>query len=336
MKILIVAPNWVGDVVIAQALLRLIKNNHPQAVIHVLVRKHLSALLECMPEVNEILISPVTSGKLNLKEQFIFARKLCTEKYDQAIVLPNSFKSALIPFFADIPKRTGWLGEMRVFLLNDIRFGVKKFPTLLGRFLFLGIGGDNSRVVPAMPKLIASEEDVEDTLQKFDLTCPKRLLALCPGAEYGEAKCWPAAYFAEIAKILAPRYQIWLFGGNNDQAITAEIQNLSGNICVNLAGKTSLKEAVDLMSLATAVITNDSGLMHIAAALEKPLVAIYGSSSPKFTPPLTKKVEILCLNLACSPCFKRECPLKHLRCLKEITPKMVLDALEKLNENSDR
>ena len=329
MKILIVAPNWVGDLVISQALLQLIKQNNPQTIIHVLVRAKLSSLLERMPEIDKILISPTISNQLCLKKQYNFALGLRSEKYDQAIILPNSFKSALIPFWAKIPRRTGWLGEMRYILLNDVKTRVQQFPSLLERFLFLG----KETFHDLIPQLKTTPKNVEQTLRKFDLTRPKRLLALCPGAEYGEAKRWPAKYFAEVIKALARDWEIWLFGGNNDQMIVEQIQNLSGNIGINLAGKTSLAEAVDLLSLAAAVVTNDSGLMHIAAALARPLVAIYGSSSPQFTPPLAQAVEILYLKLACSPCFKRQCPLQHLRCLKEITPSMVLTALEKLYEN---
>ena len=331
MKILVIAPNWVGDLIIAQALLKLIKQTTPHAIIHVLVRNKLSSLLERMPEVDKILIAPTASGKLNFKQQYIFARALRAEKYDQALVLPNSFKSALIPFWAKIPKRTGWRGEMRYILLNDIKTGADQLPSLCERFLFLG-GNAKTTIVPLLQ---TTAKNIAATLQKLQLKVPKNLLAICPGAEYGEAKRWPAEYFATIIKILAPTHEIWLFGGNNDQNITDKIQELSGNLSVNLAGKTSLAEAVDLLSCATAVVTNDSGLMHVAAALDKPLLAIYGSSSPKFTPPLTKKAQISSLNLPCSPCFQRQCPLKHLRCLKDITPQMVLNSVLNILQNID-
>jgi len=330
LKILIIAPNWVGDLVISQALYQQLKKNDPNNIIHVLVRENLHTLLKRMPEIDKIIISPTQSHTLNLKQQYLFACDLRKEKYDQAIILPNSFKSALIPFWAKIPKRTGWLGEMRYLVLNDIKKGIKQLPSLLKRFLFL-----NNAVQKTIPQLKTTAETVTATLSKFNLKPPKNLLAICPGAEYGEAKRWPAEYFATIIKTLAPTHEIWLFGSNNDKIVIDKIQELSGDLGINLSGKTSLDEAVDLLSLANAVITNDSGLMHIAAALDKPLIAIYGSTSPQFTPPLTNQARILSLNLACSPCFQRTCPLKHLRCLKEISPPMVLAELEKLHESTD-
>ena len=335
MKVLIVAPNWVGDLVIAQGLMRLLKQNNPEVVIHVLVRGKLSSLLERMPEVDKILLAPTVSGKLQLKSQYFFARSLRAEKYDQAIVLPNSFKSALLPFLAKIPKRTGWRGEMRYLLLNDLRVGVAKFPSLVQRFLFLGLASESRNLAPEdakrvfmheqyLPQLRTTAENIETALQRLHLSRPRRLLAICPGAEYGPAKRWPVEYFAELIKTVAPHWDVWLLGSERDRVITDEIQKLSGNLGVNLAGKTNLAEVVDLLSLAAVVITNDSGLMHIAAALDKPLIAIYGSSSPQFTPPLTDKAQIVTLNLPCSPCFQRTCPLGHLRCLRDLTPEVIV------------
>jgi heptosyltransferase-2 len=163
------------------------------------------------------------------------------------------------------------------------------------------------------------------TLARHGLSPARPVAAFAPGAEYGPAKRWPARHFAKLAKDLAERgYQVWLFGSAKDAGVTAEIQELSGGICRDLAGKTSLDEAIDLMSVAARVVTNDSGLMHVAAALERPLVAIYGSSTPEFTPPLSAAAHILKLDMPCSPCFERTCPLGHFNCMMMLKPERVL------------
>jgi heptosyltransferase-2 len=150
-----------------------------------------------------------------------------------------------------------------------------------------------------------------------------------PGAEFGPAKRWPARHFASLARQLAARgFQVWLLGSKKDAPVTAEIQELSGQACVDLAGRTTLDQAIDLMSFATRVVSNDSGLMHVAAALERPMVALFGSSSPDFTPPLSSQARVIYLKLSCSPCFKRDCPLGHTNCLVQIAPENVLTSLQ--------
>jgi heptosyltransferase-2 len=153
-------------------------------------------------------------------------------------------------------------------------------------------------------------------------------LALCPGAEYGPAKRWPVAYYAEVArKKIDQGWQVWLFGSNKDKADAEQINNEASGLCSDFTGRTTLAEAVDLMSLAHTVVSNDSGLMHVAAALNKNLIAIYGSSDPGFTPPLNDNAQVISLNLDCAPCFKRDCPLGHTNCLTGITPEQVLDVI---------
>jgi heptosyltransferase-2 len=269
-----------------------------------------------MPEVEKILILPFKHGELSLYKRYIFGRNLRKENYDWAIVLPNSFKSALIPFFAKIPKRTGWRGEMRYGLINDMR--IYKPKQMIQQFAALALDKNET-----MPKKLPWPELRTLNCHSRASGNPK-ILALCPGAEFGPAKRWPAAYFAEVARNkLEQDWRVWIFGGKNDQDIAAEIQRLTNNGCVDLTGKANLEKAVDLLSLATVVISNDTGLMHIAASLKRPLIVIYGSSSPTFTPPLAENVQILSLNLPCSPCFKRKCPLKHYQCLQKLSPDMI-------------
>ncbi len=311
-KILIICPAWIGDTVMAQALFKLLKQRQPNVIIHALAPDWAASVLERMPEVDKILNLPFKHGQLALYRRYVFAKKLHQENYAWAIILPNSFKSALIPFWAKIPRRTGWKGEMRYGLINDMRILNKsKLPQMVQRFVALGL----SKNEPLPEKLPWPELQV-----RHSRVSGNPILAICPGAEFGPAKRWPAAYFAEVAKNkLKQNWQVWIFGSKNDQSIAAEIQAITNNACKDLTGKTSLGEAIDLLSLATLVISNDTGLMHIAASLKRPLIVIYGSSSPEFTPPLAKDVRILSLNLPCSPCFKRKCPLKHYKCLRDLT-----------------
>ena len=325
-KILIVGPSWVGDMVMAQVLFQLLRQQQPDADIHVLAPLWSEALLSRMPEVQKSLVLPFKHGELNLRARYRFAKQLRSENYTQAIVLPNSLKSALIPFFARIPKRTGFVGEQRFGLLNDVRrLNKKALPTMVERFAALAF--PKNTVLPAqLPNPVLS---VTSTSQRpgFEISVDttKPVLILCPGAEFGPSKCWPPKHFAAVAnQKLAEGWQVWLLGSSNDRKIADDIQIQTQSRCCNLVGKTSLSEAVDLLSLANVVVTNDSGLMHMAAAVNVKVIAVYGSTSPHFTPPLSDNAVIVKLNLECQPCFKRVCPLKHHACMETLKPEMVL------------
>jgi heptosyltransferase-2 len=340
-KILVVGPSWVGDMVMAQSLFITLKNKHPDGQIDVLAPSWTLSLLERMPEVNKAIVQPLPRGSFGLLARIRLGLKLRAEHYDQAILLPNSWKSALAPFFAKIPIRTGYLGECRWGLLTDVRKLDKKILTMtVQRFVALGLTVE-AAMPPACPApvLAISRDKQQAVIEKFKLTAsitdslsaytPSlaiKILALCPGAEYGPAKRWPLEYYADVARHkLDQGWQVWLFGSDKDKADAAQINRAVSGFCTDFTGITSLAEAVDLLSLAHTVVSNDSGLMHVAAALNKKLIAIYGSSDPGFTPPLSDKAQILSLKLACSPCFKRDCPLGHTQCLTGITPKQVLD-----------
>lgn len=332
-RILVIGPSWVGDMVMAQTLFLQLKALNPDAVIDVLAPEWSRPLLERMPEVNAAIVMPVGHGQLSLSVRKQLATQLKQQQYDESYVLPNSFKSALIPWWAKIPKRTGWCGEMRFIVLNDVRrLDKQRYPLMIEQFMALALPAKAVLSKPyPRPKLQVIAANVAAARQKFGLQEDRPVLALCPGAEFGPAKRWPDEYYAEIARLwLEKGWQIWLFGSKNDFEVCEQINQAAGQKCHNLAGKTSLAEAIDLLSAANAVVSNDSGLMHISAALAKPLVAIYGSSDPSFTPPLADKVEIVRLGLACSPCFKRTCPLIHLNCLKQLLPERVQQALERI------
>ncbi|GAM63804.1 ADP-heptose-lipooligosaccharide heptosyltransferase II [Vibrio ishigakensis] len=336
-KILVIGPSWVGDMVMSQSLYRELKNQHPDCSIDVLAPSWCKPILSRMPEVNEALEMPLGHGELKLISRYRLGKELRNKKYTHAYILPNSLKSAIIPIAAKIPVRTGWKGESRFGLLNDIRMNKKSFTYMAERYVALAhpkqemidsssLGGLTN--IP-WPKLRLNQSLVDASVRKFALSVTKPIVGLCPGAEFGPAKKWPTDKYAELAsKLLDDGYQVWLFGSKKDEATTSSITTSQTDAhrkdIVDLAGKTSLEEAVDLLSLCKHVVSNDSGLMHVAAAVGCHVIGIYGSTSPDYTPPLTTKVDIVNTNIKCRPCFKRECPLGHLKCLKEISVSNVI------------
>ena len=282
-----------------------------------------------MPEVAQVHALPFGHGDLKLGARRAFAKAL--PRYDRAIVLPNTFKSALIPWHAGIAVRTGYRGEMRYGLVNDMRrLDEDALPLIVERYAALAEApGEGPRRPLPEPRLAVDEASRRTTLAKFGLDTARPVTVLAPGAEYGPAKRWPARHFAALARELAARgHQVWLLGSQKDAAITAEVRVLSGGACEDFAGRTSLDEAIDLMSFASHVVTNDSGLMHVAAALDRPTTALFGSSSPAFTPPLSARARVISLKLSCSPCFQRVCPLGHTNCLVTLEPARVLETLD--------
>lgn len=328
-KILIIAPSWVGDAVMAQPLFKRLHERHPDTVIDVFAPAWVAPIMERMPEIRRVIINPLAHGELKLKLRWQLGRALHRERYDHAIILPNSLKSALIPFFAGIPLRTGFKGEMRYGLINDRRkLDPQALPLMVERFAVLAEHPQALLRRPLEnPRLVADAKQVQTTLAKLGLAA-KNPVAFCIGAEYGPAKRWPIAHFAELAqKLTATGREIWLLGSAKDFEIGAEIERASHGAAHNLCGQTDLAAAIDLLAAADFAVVNDSGLMHIAAALDKPMIAIFGSSSPGFTPPLSDRAHVVSLNLPCSPCFKRTCPLGHFDCMMQLTPQRVFDEI---------
>jgi heptosyltransferase-2 len=329
-KILIVAPNWIGDALLAQPLFARLRQKVPSASIDALAPPWTAPVLRRMPEIAEVLDAPLGHGELKFAARWHLGRELRTRAYDQAIVLPNTFKSALIPFFAGIPLRTGFIGELRYGLLNRVhKLDEKALPLMAERYSQLAEAPGESPVRPlAEVGLRVDPANLAAALARIGLTRAKPVVAFCPGAEYGPSKRWPARYFAELAKKLAARGRaIWLFGSGKDGEIGGEIVSLSAGAAVNLCGKTDLASAIDLLSLAEVVVSNDSGLMHVAAAVGRPVVALYGSSSPEHTPPLSRIARVVRTGIDCSPCYARECPLGHFKCMNELAPERVLQEI---------
>ena len=334
-KTLIVAPSWIGDAVMSQPLLaRLVTQG--SGPIDVLAPGWVLAVYRRMSEVADTLDNPFAHGEVRLGARWKFGRDLASRNYQRVVVLPNSLKSALIPFFAGIHERIGFTGEARIGLLNRRHhLDEESVPLMVERFAQLAEppGALPTRPV-AFPRLNSSIEQQAATLTAIGQSRPEKLVVLCPGAEYGPAKRWPVRHFAALAKNLAERhYTVWTLGSRKDAEAGQAIAAASGGASRDFCGQTSIEQAIDLLAMSHFVVTNDSGLMHVAAAVDRPLVALFGSSSPGFTPPLSDRAAIVSLNLACSPCFKRECPLGHLDCLEKLTPADVLAAADSLLQN---
>ena len=338
LRILIVAPSWIGDTLLAQPLLRRLHDKLRRVSIDALAPPWCGPLLARMPEIDEVIASPFAHGELKLRARWKLGRELARRKYDRAIVLPNSFKSALIPFFANIPVRAGYVGESRYGLLNLAhKLDQVKLPLMAERYAQLAEkpGAQLQRPLPPV-RLDADPINTARTTARLGLDRSRPVAAFCPGAEYGPAKRWPARHYAALARDLAKRgYAVWLIGSGKDAELGAEIRAQSGGACDNLCGKTDLAAAIDLISCAKFVVSNDSGLMHVAAALGKPLIALYGSSSPAHTPPLSLASQpalarIVKIDIECSPCFARECPLGHFKCMNDLMPAQVLAEIDAL------
>jgi heptosyltransferase-2 len=321
--------------VMAQSLLRLLRDRHPECHIAVLAPAWSRPLLARMPEVNETIDSPFAHGEISLRARYRLGRELAG-RFDQAIVLPNSFKSALIPRFAGIARRTGWRGEFRNALLSDCRkLHTDRYPLMVQRLVALGVGPGEPLPGYRRPCLETDPEQARAAAQALGLAADGKILALCPGAEFGDAKQWPLEHYAKLCELaVADGWQSWVLGSPKDRdaarELLARVSSVARPHCHDLTGKTNLGQAIDLLSLASATITNDSGLMHIGAAVGSPLIALYGSTSPDFTPPLADRVKSLFTDIACRPCFQRSCPLGHKRCLTEITPERVYGSLLEL------
>lgn len=288
-----------------------------------------------MPEVDEVIETPFRHGELRLALRWRIGRSLRERRYREAIVLPNSFKSALIPFFADIPLRAGFVGETRYGLVNVVhKLDARALPLMAERYAQLAEepGEPVSRPLEK-PRLRVDLANQLITVSRLGLDRKKPVVVFCPGAEYGPAKRWPATHFAALARRLAGRgAAVWMIGSEGDRPIAEEIVRLSEGSAISLCGRTDLGSAVDLMSAAELVVSNDSGLMHVAAALEKPLIALYGSSSPEHTPPMAESARIVRVEgLACSPCYERICPLGHFRCMNELAPERVAAEIESID-----
>ncbi len=340
MKTLIIGPSWVGDMMMSQSLYRTLKQLDPHNEIDVMAPAWSRALLNKMPEVNQALEMPIGHGEFAFAKRRQIGKSLRANHYDQAIVLPNSFKSALIPFFAKIPKRTGWKGELRYGLLNDIRTLDKAaFPLMVERYVALAYPKDqihSAKDLPQpllWPKLSVEQKEIDEALVTFAIPQDEPLIGFCPGAEFGPAKRWPDYHYAILADMLVKQNaRIIIFGSAKDREVGDQIiaKMVQSDKCINLAGQTKLEQAIALIAACKAIVTNDSGLMHVAAALDRPLVALYGPSSPEFTPPLSDKAEVIRLITGYHRVRKGDAEQGYHQSLIDIKPDNVFETLMNL------
>ncbi len=327
-RILIVAPSWVGDAILSEPLVALLREPFEDPVVDVLVNAWCAPVYARMRGVRRIVENPLGHGKLDLAGRRRLGHELAQQGYTHAFVLPNSWKSALVPFFARIAKRVGYVGESRYGLLTEARrLKTKVMPRLVDRFAALAVNRGTLVPMPPSPVLVPDMANRSAAMRALHLKVDRPAVILCPGAEFGAAKRWPPNHFADLGQMfLRDGLQVWIVGSPNDKiAADAVVSSLGHHVqhLRDLSGRTDLGTAIDLLSTASLVVANDSGLMHAAAAVGVPLIALFGSSSPVYTPPLSAMAQIARIDIACSPCFKRECPLGHFKCMRELQPSMV-------------
>jgi len=344
LRTLVISPNWIGDAVMAQPLLQLLRAQHPDRAIDVLAPPSVAPVWRQMAEVADVLEAPFRHGALQLKERWQYARQLRRRGYADAYVLPNTLKFALLPWLAGIPTRVGYRGESRYGLINVMHENdVPQRPMVP---FYAALAQPPVRPLPAgfappRPRLQADDEQVRLAFARSGLDLERPLLAFAPGAEFGSAKRWPAEHFAGLAQLILARHrdaQIVLLGSPKDREVCKQLADAVGpagdGAVFNLAGQTSLAEAVALIARAAAVVSNDSGLMHIASAQDRPVVVMYGPTDFRQTPPSSPVAAMLSLELDCAPCHQRECPLEHHRCMRDMTPAFVWRTLEPMLETS--
>jgi lipopolysaccharide heptosyltransferase II len=325
-RILIVAPSWVGDAILSEPLVAVLREPLEEPMVDVLAPPWCAPVYARMRGVGRVIESPFAHRELGLGRRRRLARELRQHGYTRAFVLPNSFKSALIPWLAGIPRRIGYAGEMRRVLLTEARRSERKaLPRLVDRFVALAVPKGRLIPTPPAPVLVPDAANAGAAMRALTLSTHRPIAILCPGAEYGPAKRWPAEHFIALGRrLLDEGYAVWLLGSPNDQPAASPIAAALAGVR-DLTGRTDLGTAIDLLSLAAVVVSNDSGLMHAAAAVGRPLIALFGSSSPDYTPPLSPSAQIASIDIECSPCFQRECPLGHFKCMRELDPERIYE-----------
>lgn len=325
-RILIVAPSWVGDAILSEPLVAVLREPLEEPIVDVLAPPWCAPVYARMRGIARMIESPFDHGELGLTRRRALARELKAVGYTCAFILPNSFKSAIVPWLARIPKRVGFAGEARRALLTDARrLDRAALPRLVDRFVSLAVARGRLVPTPPAPVLVPDSANANAVMRELGLATRRPIAILCPGAEFGPAKRWPTEHFIALARrLLDAGYAVWLLGSANDQPAAVPIAAAVAGVR-DLSGRTDLGSAIDLLSLASVIVSNDSGLMHAGAAVGRPLIALFGSSSSVFTPPLSPLAQVAKIDIACSPCFKRECPLGHFKCMRELTPDVVYD-----------
>lgn len=330
-RILVIAPNWIGDCVMAQPLLALLRQEYPDQAIDVLAASWVAPVWRAMREVDTVLETPFKHGALQLRERWRYAQQLRGRGYSAAYVLPNTLKFALLPWLAGIKTRVGYKGESRYGLITIMHHDDPQAPRAMVPF-YAALASAPSRSAPtelARPVLQVPDEKTSAVLKALGLSTQDPLIAFAPGAEFGNAKRWPTSHFAQLANTILqahPQAQIVLLGSPKDVAVCDEIAALCPAVH-HLAGKTTLDQAIAIIAASSAMVSNDSGLLHIASALNRPVIAIYGPTDPAHAPPFSDIAHSLSLRLDCAPCKQRECPFGHQDCMQKLDSEMVWQPL---------
>ena len=322
-KILIIAPAWIGDLVISASFMKALKNNQNNSI-DILVNSNLLHLANVIPGIRKVIASETEHGRLSLIYRIKKGLSLRSEQYDECYILTNSYKSAIIPMVARIKKRISYLGELRFGLINIIKKPIEKSLGMVNRYLHLIDQKYTDKVKP----IFDINTNKELIFNKFKFS--GKYIVFCPDAEYGPSKRWPTNKWLNLANELSRLYKVIILG--LDTSISDAFRPLESDKIINLIGKTNLLEVMEIIAASEGVISNDSGLMHISASLDKKTIALYGSSCPTYTPPLIskEKKDIIYKDLDCSPCFKRVCPLGHTKCLNDIKVNEVKQSVTKL------
>jgi len=327
-RTLVISPNWIGDAVMAQPLLQRLREQQSGRIIDVLAPPSVAPVWRAMIEVDTVLETPFRHGALQLKERWRYARLLKARGYSEAYVLPNTLKYALIPLFAGIARRVGYKGEMRHGLINVMHHDDAP-PRPMVPFYAALAGEPHAPLRSGVPKpsMQVAPHTIAAVCARHGIDAARALVVFAPGAEFGAAKRWPARHFADLARAIHAQEssaQIALLGSPKDREAGEEIVALTGAAGMfNLAGSTRLDEAIALIAQAGAVVANDSGLLHIASALNRPVVALYGPTDPDHAPPFSDMARSMSLRLACAPCKQRDCPLGHHDCMEKMEAAMV-------------
>ena len=328
-RTLVISPNWIGDAVMAQPLLQRLKELHPGRPIDVLSAPSVAPVWRAAPEVDTVLETPFRHKALQLRERWKYAQVLRARGYLDAYVLPNTLKYALIPWLAGVKRRVGYKGEMRYGLVNVMHHDDTPPRPMVPFYAALALSPDAPLAPAPRPRLQVPGERIAAACARHGVDAGRALVVFAPGAEFGPAKRWPPRHFGELAQaILAQQAdaQVALLGSPKDRESCDEVVAHAGaaaSAMLNLAGQTQLDEAIALIARAAAVVANDSGLLHVASSLNRPVVALYGPTDPEHAPPFSDMARALSLRLDCSPCRQRECPLGHHNCLEQMEAPIV-------------
>lgn len=331
-RMLVIAPNWIGDAIMAQPLLQLLKQNYPHRAIDVLAPTWVAPVIRAMSEVDQVLESSLKHGSFKFREYLSYAQLLRHRYYSEVYVLPNTLKYALLPWLAGIKKRIGYKGETRYGLINVMHHDNRHAPLPMTKFYaaLAATPKTQSALVLPKPVLHVAQSQIDASYQSMGLSADTKVIVFAPGAEFGTAKRWPALHFAQLASTILqshPQAKIVLLGSPKDVVVCREIQAMCPSV-LDLAGKTSLDQAIAVIAGAALMVSNDSGLLHVASGLNRPVIALYGPTDPEHAPPFSDVALSVSLHLACAPCRQRECPLGHQDCMQKISSEQVWTLLQ--------